>query len=129
MLWRLETPERDPDLCRRQNRALAWTLGGDPSVVNPGRVMRLGGSVAWPASPGASSSAPSSKRSMMVGPRSTCRASWRERFRRSEPSGPIRSRSERGANLNIGSEFDGVTVEACLAAIRAGDHWHDNSCA
>ena len=29
-------------------------------------------------------------------------------------------------DLNIGSEFDGVTVEACLAAIRGGDHWHDN---
>ena len=51
MLWRLETPERDPELCRRQNRALADALGGDPSVVNPGRVMRLGGSVAWPVKP------------------------------------------------------------------------------
>jgi hypothetical protein len=51
MLWRLEMPERDPEVCRRQNRALADALGGDASVVNPGRVMRLGGSVAWPVKP------------------------------------------------------------------------------
>lgn len=37
------------------------------------------------------------------------------------PSDPAR-----GATLNIGSEFDGVTVETCIAAIRAGDHWHNN---
>jgi hypothetical protein len=28
--------------------------------------------------------------------------------------------------LKIGSEFDGVSVEDCLTAIRDGDHWHDN---
>ena len=50
--WRLETPERDPEVCRRQNRALALALGGDPSVVNPGRVLRLAGSIAWPTKPG-----------------------------------------------------------------------------
>ena len=52
MLWRLETPERDADLCRRQNLALAEALGGDTTVVNPSRVLRLGGSIAWPAKPG-----------------------------------------------------------------------------
>ena len=38
MLWRLETPERDADLCRRQNLALAEALGADTTVVNPSRV-------------------------------------------------------------------------------------------
>jgi hypothetical protein len=33
---------------------------------------------------------------------------------------------DNAARLHIGSEFDGVTVDACLAAIRGGDHWHDN---
>ena len=32
--------------CRRQNLALAEALGGDTAVVNPSRVMRLGGSIA-----------------------------------------------------------------------------------
>jgi hypothetical protein len=40
MLWRLESPERDADRCRQQNIALAQALDGDPSVVNPSRVLR-----------------------------------------------------------------------------------------
>lgn len=50
--WRLETPERDPDLHRAQCLALAIELGGDRTVVNPSRVMRLGGSIAWPRKAG-----------------------------------------------------------------------------
>ncbi|HEX6011576.1 MAG TPA: hypothetical protein VFY87_07195 [Geminicoccaceae bacterium] len=52
LLWRLETPERDPDQGRRQNLTLALALGGDRGVVNPGRVLRLAGSLAWPVKPG-----------------------------------------------------------------------------
>jgi hypothetical protein len=50
--WRLQEPLRDANACRRINRAIAAALGGDPTVVNPGRVMRLGGSIAWPKKPG-----------------------------------------------------------------------------
>jgi len=50
--WRLETPERDPERFRAMNEAVCAHLYGDPSVVNPGRVMRLGGSVAWPLKAG-----------------------------------------------------------------------------
>lgn len=50
--WRLETPERDAELHRAQCLALAVELGGDRVVVNPSRVMRLGGSIAWPRKPG-----------------------------------------------------------------------------
>lgn len=50
--WRLETPERDPELHRAQCLALAIELGGDRTVVNPSRVMRLGGSIAWPRKAG-----------------------------------------------------------------------------
>src|SRR4051794_17790681 len=52
LLWRQETPQRDPDRSRQQNLALALALGGDRSVVNPGRVLRLAGSLAWPVKPG-----------------------------------------------------------------------------
>ena len=52
MLWRLKAPVRDPEACRRQNLALAEALGGDTSVVNPSRVLRLGGSIAWPVKQG-----------------------------------------------------------------------------
>lgn len=50
--WRLETPERDPDRFRTMNEALCARLYGDPTVVNPSRVMRLGGSIAWPLKEG-----------------------------------------------------------------------------
>ena len=50
--WRLASPISDPEMYRRLNRALAEALGGDPTVINPGRVMRLAGSIAWPRKKG-----------------------------------------------------------------------------
>ena len=50
--WRHEIPCDDATLLRRQNAALALALSGDPSVVNPSRVMRLPGSIAWPVKSG-----------------------------------------------------------------------------
>jgi len=157
MLWRQETPERDPEACRRQNRALAHALGGDPSVVNPGRVMRLGGSIAWPVKPGRVI-----ERTELVTfkgdrPRVYYPGQLAKAFPPAEPPATATSAGQQAVptnvlddaaprpaapprktagtpdrtsasatTLNIGSEFDGVTVEACLAAVRAGDHWHDN---
>ncbi len=50
--WRLEEPIRDPEAARRQCSGLVAALGSDEKVVNPGRVMRLGGSIAWPKKDG-----------------------------------------------------------------------------
>lgn len=50
--WRLTAPLTDPDAYREHNRAIAEALGGDPTVVNPGRVMRLAGTIAWPRKKG-----------------------------------------------------------------------------
>ena len=125
--WRLETPERDPEVCRRQNRVLALALGGDPSVVNPGRVLRLAGSIAWPVKPGRTVERTElhtfdDGRPRIYMPGQLARAFPPFAAERSDaPPNP-----ERGATLNIGSEFDGATVEAYLAAIRAGDHWHNH---
>lgn len=83
MLWRLETPERDADLCRRQNLALAEALGGDTTVVNPSRVLRFAARSPGRRSPDGSSSAPSSICSTTAGRTCTSTASWRGRFRRS----------------------------------------------
>lgn len=49
--WRLAEAGRDPAAHRALCGALARAVGGDPTIVNPGRVMRLGGSVAWPRKP------------------------------------------------------------------------------
>lgn len=48
----LDEPLTDHDIIRALNRAACATFGGDPSVVNPARLMRLGGTVAWPTKDG-----------------------------------------------------------------------------
>lgn len=50
--WRLEEPITDKALHRELCEGLADSLGGDRSVTNPGRVLRLAGSIAWPTKPG-----------------------------------------------------------------------------
>ena len=50
--WRLDEPVADMAAYRAQVAALADTLGGDRTVCNPGRIMRLAGSIAWPNKPG-----------------------------------------------------------------------------
>ncbi|HSM19887.1 MAG TPA: hypothetical protein VK844_05910, partial [Hyphomicrobiales bacterium] len=127
MLWRQEVPERDPDVCRRQNRALADALGGDPSVVNPSRVMRLGGSIAWPVKPGRVIELTEfvtfeDGRPRVYFPGQIAKAFPPRSAEETDPADDDQPRT----HLNIGSDFEGVTVEACMASIRAGDRWHDN---
>lgn len=50
--WRFEEPITDMAALRGQLEAIAGLYGGDPKVVNPGRIMRLAGSIAWPTKPG-----------------------------------------------------------------------------
>lgn len=50
--WLLDEPVTDMAALRAQIGAIAGTLGGDPTVVNPSRIMRLAGTVAWPVKPG-----------------------------------------------------------------------------
>jgi hypothetical protein len=124
--WRLEAPERDPEACRRQNRALAMALGGDVTVVNPGRVLRLAGSIAWPTKAGRTVERTELHTFDDGRPRVYLPGQLAKAFPPlSAQHADADPRTDRGVSLNIGSEFDGVTVEACLATIRAGDHWHD----
>jgi hypothetical protein len=46
--WELEEPCRDLSTWRSIQIGIAKTLGTDPKVVNPSRVMRLAGTVAYP---------------------------------------------------------------------------------
>ena len=126
MLWRLETPERDTDACRSQNLALANALEGDPSVINPSRVLRLGGSIAWPTKPGRVLE----RTEFLIFDDGRPKVYFPGQIAKAFPAeqtGPASvAPSPTSSNLNIGSEFDGVSVEACLAEARAGRHWHNN---
>ena len=48
LFWLLQEPITDPEQHRALFGGLADMLGGDRSITNPGRIMRLAGSIAWP---------------------------------------------------------------------------------
>jgi hypothetical protein len=50
--FRTDDPISDPALVRSLNRRIFALYGGDPAVVNPTRLMRLPGTIAWPWKPG-----------------------------------------------------------------------------
>ena len=52
LYWKCEEAITDPKVLRETNATIAATLGGDPAVINPGRIMRLPGSIAWPVKNG-----------------------------------------------------------------------------
>ena len=52
LYWICEEAITDPKALRETNAAIAAALGADPAVVNPGRIMRLPGSIAWPVKSG-----------------------------------------------------------------------------
>jgi hypothetical protein len=52
MWWRLDEPLTEPARWPALLRGMAKAMGGDPSVTNPARVMRLAGTIAWPVKEG-----------------------------------------------------------------------------
>ena len=134
MLWRLKEPIRDAEICRLQNLALAVALGGDTSVVNPSRVLRLGGSIAWPVKDGRVIERTdfldfNDGRPKTYLPEQIARA-----FPPAQPWPASTSASEvpridnaaplSTSTLQVGTS--NLSVDVCIERIRAGDHWHDN---
>lgn len=139
MLWRLNRPERDPHACRTQNLALAEALGGDTTVVNPSRVMRLGGSIAWPVKEGRvierteflifddgrpKSYLPEQIAKAFPPVQAPLRPAPQPQRERNDSDHARHTPASSHTSLQIGSS--NVSVEACLARVRTGDHWHDN---
>lgn len=50
--WKLDAPMKNPSVHREIQSGLAAKFNGDPTIINPGRIMRLAGSIAWPKKPG-----------------------------------------------------------------------------
>jgi len=50
--WKLDDALTDSNILRRAVQGIQLALGGDPAAKNPTRLMRLGGSVAWPKKEG-----------------------------------------------------------------------------
>jgi hypothetical protein len=131
-LWRLKEPIRDPDLCRRQNLALAIALEGDPTVVNPSRVLRLGGSIAWPVKEGRIIERTDFLDFDDGRPKTYLAEQIARAFPPAQPSltspsvstDPRIEKAPPATTLQIGTSD--LSVDACIERIRSGDHWHDN---
>ena len=52
MFFEVDEPITDSQQIAEMNQALAERFGGDPVVFNVGRIMRLGGAIAWPGKEG-----------------------------------------------------------------------------
>ena len=129
LLWRQETPERDPDCCREQNLVLARALGGDRSVVNPGRVLRLAGSLAWPVKPGRVLERTELQTFGDGRPRIYLPGQLARAFPPASGSGPTAGTAESAAAGGATDDdllLGGLSVAACLAKVRNGDRWHDH---
>jgi RecA-family ATPase len=115
-LWfPVEDPITDPEAYRAQLQALADALGGDTTVTNPSRVMRLGGTVAWPIKAGRV--AEKTELHVFTDRRQTFFAEEMARaFSKVQPS-------PTALNLNT---HDTLDTEALAKQIAAGHQWHDN---
>lgn len=137
MWWRLAEPCRDPAALRAICSRVAAAIGGDPSVVNPGRVLRLGGSVAWPTKDGrvlertevhvprdgrpAVYHLPQLERAFAFEPGPLMAAPSQAETTATIP--PVSASPRHDNGLAIGS----LSVEATIAAIKRGDRWHDHT--
>jgi len=135
MLWRLKAPIQEAKAARLQNLALAEALGGDVTVINPSRVLRLGGSIAWPLKEGRVIE----RTEFLDFDDGRPKAYLAEQIAKAFPPIMVSASPPSPApphvldapdntdtaatDLHIGSA---LSVEACLAAVRAGDHWHNN---
>ena len=141
MWWRLEEPCRDAAELRTLNGALASALSGDPTVVNPSRVLRLGGSVAWPTKPGRIRERTEVHVPQDGRPRAYVAGAIGAAFApvsllahapaandaspdRAPRAQPLRSAPPEPSR--VGLAIGSVSVESALAAARRGDRWHDH---
>lgn len=142
MWWRLEEPCRDSMELRALNGALASALGGDPTVVNPSRVLRLGGSVAWPTKPGRVRERTEVHAPQDGRPRAYAARAIEMVFapaplltvvpptnKLAEPAThamPAAARPEPAAPARIDLAIGSLSVESAMSAARRGDRWHDH---
>ena len=126
MWWVLDEPTGERQIVQEIERRLAVWLKGDKSITNPSRVMRLGGSVAWPLKAG---------RKLEVTQlitHSTRRAPWsldeiKAAVREAVPHDALESaQPDNPLDFNTAARQGGQSVLERVNKALAGDRWHDN---
>ncbi len=135
--WRLVDAERDGAAIKALCSGIGLALGGDSTVSNPSRVLRLGGSIAWPVKPGRIRETtevhiPEDGRppdywaatlaKSFAAPAPLLNAAPKSPEQSAPPSTPA-SAAPKPLDLPISS----LSVEATLAAIQRNDRWHQNA--
>ncbi len=123
--FRASEPIVSPDLVRSLNIRLHKLYGGDPSVVNPSRLMRLPGTIAWPRKEGR---IPEIVQFIRPGPEDNRPNSYPLSLLTSQlPAGdeqePQRPQASAAAAFGMGGLS---TVSSLIAAIKAGREWHNH---
>lgn len=124
--WRVEEPVTDPEEARHINKSLAVALNGDETVVNPSRVMRLGGTVAWPVKDGRIAEVTEVQ---LTGrpdlPKDALLNGIKPELPQLTPLPQTPVSNQPPPKLNL-PDFDNLSVDGCIASIRSGRHWHNN---
>jgi hypothetical protein len=135
--WRLTEAERDGAAIKALCSGIGLALGGDSTVSNPSRVLRLGGSIAWPVKPGRVREATEVHIPEDGRPPAYWAASLAKTIaahapllnvaptsaEQSIPPSAPSSATPKSIDLPIGS----LSIEATLAAIQRNDRWHQNA--
>lgn len=126
--FRTSEPIANPDLVRSLNVRLHKLYGGDPAVVNPSRLMRLPGTIAWPWKPGRVAELTTFIR---PGPDDNRPSSYPLSTLTSQlPAGDDQDQQRTHVNGRASAEtfsFGGLsTVASLITAIKAGREWHNH---
>lgn len=118
--FRCDVPLVSPEMVRSFNQGILKLYGGDPAVVNPTRLMRLPGTIAWPHKEGripeiTTFALPADSRPSAYS-LDTLKAQLP--VDAAQPERPKAPTPGTRATLNLVSEY--------IRQIQAGDHWHDN---
>lgn len=119
--WRFDEPCNAPERVAALNRRVVALYGSDPAVTNPTRLMRVPGTIAWPAKPGRVP-----ELTNLVLPRASTvysvefleRSLPREEAAKAEAPQPT-PEAPSGAGL--------LRVSNLLAAARQPGQWHNNT--
>ena len=115
-----ESCETDPAALSAQLRGIASVLGGDTTVCNPGRILRLAGSIAWPYKPGRIVEMTSIAK---LGPRKTI---YYLPGALAKAYPPLDLHQVQIQDVGITDIIGRLSVRKVMAAIRRGDQWHNH---
>lgn len=120
--WRLDGVCENPAAIKALNERVVALYQGDSSVTNPTRLMRLPGTIAWPAKPGR---IPEQTRLIM--PAGRTRAYAIDFLHRSLPNaGAPQQAAAPAAPGPLGFALNPNSAAALIARIKASDQWHNN---